>query len=302
MGIKHALKHNSMAVRGYKHLRKILTFISPTLNTKVTYYIAKGKRINLENPETFEEKILWLKLNMYADNALVTKCADKYQVRSYVKEDCGLGELLNELIGAWDSVDGIDWELLPNKFALKCNHGSGYNIICDDKRKLDIKNAKMKLNKWISTDQWKSYSELNYKNINKKIICEKYLETDQGFFPYDYKIYCFNGVPKAVLVMMDRGKETKGVFMSPEWDFISNISKYEQVTDLPDKPYSLDIMIKAAIKLSRPFPFVRVDFYQYHDRAIFGEMTFTPAGGLYVSQTDINGVSMGELLDLSKYI
>lgn len=90
--------------------------------------------------------------------------------------------------------------------------------------------------------------------------------------------------------------------MSPEWDFISYISKYKTADDIPEKPFSLDKMVETATILSKPFPFVRVDFYQYKDKAIFGEMTFTPAGGLYVSQTDIDGVSMGELLDISPEI
>ncbi len=174
---------NKIAQNMYKYLRKILTNISPTLNTKITYYIANKKFPNLKNPTTFEEKLMWLKLNMYNDNPLVTMCADKYRVREYVI-NCGYSEILNDLIGVWDFVDQIDWEILPNKFVLKCNHGSGYNLICTNKEQLNVEEAKKKINKWLKEDFWKLYAELNYKNIPKKIICEKYLDTEQGLFAF----------------------------------------------------------------------------------------------------------------------
>lgn len=283
-----------------KYIRTLLTTISPTLSTKILYKRSKGEKLNLKQPKTFSEKLLYLKLNTYYNNPLVTKCADKYMVREYIKEK-GFNELLNELIGVYDSVDQIKWKELPQKFVLKCNHGSGYNIICTDKNKLDIDYTKKQLKKWMSEDYWKFSAEVNYKFIKKKIICEKYLDTDIGFLPIDYKIYCFNGEPKAILVMFDRDSSPKGVFMSTNWEFISNVDKYGAIDELPEKPYSLETMISAARKLSEPFPFVRVDFYQYLNQAIFGEMTFTPAGGISPSETEIDEKSMGELLNIIGY-
>lgn len=295
-GFKRKLQKSELVVRGYRSFRILLTNISPTLNVKVTYLLAKGRRINLKAPSTLEEKILWLKLNTYRENELVTICCDKFEVRNYVKEN-GWENILIDLIGVYKSEEDIDWSKLPEKFVLKCNHGSGFNIICKDKNKLDIEKAKSQLNSWMKEEQWKSYAEMNYKNMEKRITCEKYIETKNGHLPTDYKIYCFNGVPKAVLVIADRDGETKGSFMSTDWELLSYTEKYK-ANDIPEKPLSLETMLNAAASLSKPFPFVRVDFYQGNDRAIFGEMTFTPAGGLYTSQTDIEGVTMGELLEI----
>jgi hypothetical protein len=297
INIRNNIKGNKFVQKGYKYFRIFLSTINPTLNTKVTYLIANGKRINLEKPQTFSEKLVWLKLNIYFNNPLVTQCADKYLVRNYVM-GCGYGELLNDLIGVWESVEDVEWSLLPEKFVLKCNHGSGYNIICTNKKNFDIEEAQRKLRSWMKQNYWKEYAEVNYKDIQKKIICEKYLDTNQGFLPYDYKFYCFNGKVQAVLVIMNRGGDTQGVFMSPEWKLISYVDKYIPSNIIPEKPSSLKTMIEASEKLSQPFPFVRVDFYDYNNRAIFGEMTFTPAGGLYISETKINGITMGDLLDL----
>lgn len=113
-----------------------------------------GRRLNLKNPKDFNEKLMWLKLNTYKNNNLVTLCADKYKVREYISER-GYSEILNEMIDSWDSVDDIKWEGLPNKFALKCNHGAGYNIICTDKEKLDINATIEVLKKWMKEDFWK---------------------------------------------------------------------------------------------------------------------------------------------------
>lgn len=280
-----------------KKLKIIITTISPSLSTRILYKRVKGVKLNLNNPKSFSEKLLFLKLNNYYNNPLVTKCADKFLVREYIKEK-GLSDLLNILIGSYDTVDQIDWESLPEEFVLKCNHGSGYNIICKNKSVMKETLVKEKLEEWMHEDYWKISAELNYKFIDKKIICEKYLDPEDGFLPIDYKIYCFNGKPKAVLVMMDREGSPKGVFMSTEWELISYIDKYGEVDRLPEKPYSLHEMLSAAEVLSEPFPFVRVDFYQYQNRAIFGEMTFTPAGGLSASETTIDGKSMGEILSI----
>lgn len=301
--IKKKIKQNGFIYNNLsktrKKLKMFLSVVSPNLSTKYLYWKQNKKRINLHQPETFSEKILWLKLNTYNDNSLVTKCADKYQVRNYVK-DYGFDFLLNDLINVWDSTKEIDWDGLPDKFVIKGNHGSGYNLICTDKKKLNIKKAEQEINNWINEDFWKINSELNYKNIEKKIICERYLNVNDGLLASDYKIYCFNGVPKTILFMKDRDKETEAIFMDTDWKFIAYANKYDRKNVIPSRPASLEIMLKAARALSEPFPFVRVDFYEENGKAIFGEMTFTPAAGINPSQTEINGESMGELLDISK--
>ncbi len=290
----------------YRTLRgklfRVATLISPKLNVYLTYWQKFRKLPNFKSPKTFQEKLLYLKLYNYIDNPRVIQCADKIRVREYVEEK-GYGYLLNDIIGIYDSVEEIPWEELPNQFALKWNFGATYNIICDDKSKINIEAAKAKLKKWGKTKYWLPYAEMQYAKCSKKMLCEKYLDTSQGFLPYDYKLYCFNGEVKAILFIMDRDQEKKGGFFTPDWEYIGLPgSEYKDFKELPEKPYSLDTMLECATVLSKEFPFVRVDFYQCGKRAIFGEMTFTPAAGLYVSQIDINGVSMGDMLNLESLV
>ena len=150
----------------------ISTIISPKLNTKMRYKAAFGKELNLDNPKTLNEKLLWLKLNNYSKDPLVIQCADKYRVREYIK-DCGCGDILNELYGVYDSADEIPWEDLPNKFVLKWNFGAGMNIVCTDKSQMRRDEVIRQMKKWGRNKYWLPYSEMQYKYIPQKIICER---------------------------------------------------------------------------------------------------------------------------------
>ena len=178
----------------FRNIMSLVSNFSPELTSRIYYRMKFKKKLELKNPKTFNEKLMYLKLNEYENNELIVKCADKYRVREYIK-DCGLENILNDLIGVYDNVDEIDFEKLPNSFVLKCNNAAGFNLICEDKSKLDIKKAKKKLKKWMKTDYWKYVAEMQYKNIEKKIVCEKFLESKDGRAIKDYKIYCFNGKP-----------------------------------------------------------------------------------------------------------
>ena len=288
-----------------KKTYKILSTISPTIASKIIYKIATKKKLNLKDPKLFNEKLMWLKLNLYKNNPLITECVDKYRVREYIKRS-GCTELLNELIGVYDTPDEIDFAKLPDKFVLKCNHGAGYNIICKDKSKLNIYDTKQTLKKWLKEDYWKTYAEINYKKVPKKIICEKFLENENQNDIEDYKVYCFNGVPQFVMVCVDRNsdKKTKYYFMNKNWEIMKiNPTGIKAPDDLKiEKPKCIDKMFEYAQILSKPFPFVRVDFYSVNDKAVFGELTFTPAGC-----TDINYVGdanqmLGDLIDLTEYM
>ena len=277
---------------------QVLTVFSPTLNSMVRYFAHNKRLPNLKNPQTFSEKLVYLKLKRYCKDPLVIRCADKLAVRGYVEEQ-GYGELLNRLIGVYNSVEQIPWDQLPNKFALKWNFGSTFNIICDNKGELDIESAKKQLNRWGRSKYWLRDGELQYKHCSKKLICEEYLDTDQGFLPYDYKLYCFHGEVKAILVMADREKEMKAGFFTPDWRYIGPADrKCLAFEELPSRPVSLGKMVECARTLSKAFPFVRVDFYQCGNKAVFGEMTFTPAAGVFMYQIDVDGLSMGEMLHI----
>ena len=176
-----------------------LSYVSPRLNTELLFLKKFGRRVNLKDPETLNEKLLKRKLEQYGTDPLVRQCADKYRVRDFVAER-GCGETLNRLIGVFDRVQDIDFDALPERFAIKWNFGCGYNLICRDKAALDIPAAKKQLEKWGREPFWAYYSELQYRNVPKKLIVEEYIGGDT--LPEDYKFYCFNGKARCVMLCM----------------------------------------------------------------------------------------------------
>ena len=274
-----------------------ITTISPKLNTQYCFFLFNRKFMNLDNPKTFAEKISWLKIHRYAKDPKVMRCADKFAVRDYVKEK-GYGYMLNDLIAVFDDVEQIDWSILPQSFVMKWNFGSGYNLICNSKDRLDFKEAKKKMQDWGQQKFWLLFSELQYKVAHRRILCERYLDTSTGSL-LDYKFYCFHGKVKAVLVIerVDENAE-KAVFMTPDWEVLSDVNYKYKESFIPSKPQSILEMIVAAEKFSEGFPFVRIDFYEWQEKPIFGEMTFTPAAGINPSETLIEGKQMGEYIVL----
>lgn len=283
--------------------RACLTTISPKLNVFVVYAVKKHKMIHWKRPQTFIEKILKLRVTNYNYNPLVKQCADKYAVRSYVTEN-GYGFLLNDLLAAYDSPEDIDWDELPDRFALKLNFACGYNIICQNKSQLDKAKAISQLKYWMKQKPWLGYAELQYKDVPLKILVERYLEGKDGCFPEDYKLYCFHGEPQAILYMSGRYSDhMKAGFFDIDWEYIGAPHTKKaygtfDANNLPPRPDSLPMMLKAARSLSKPFPFVRIDFYDLDGTAVLGEMTFSPAGGFDASEIDVHGVSMADMLNL----
>lgn len=274
---------NVKAIIG-RQFRMLLTDISPVLNTKYVYRRTFGEKLDLSNPVTLDEKIQWLKLHTYYKNQLVTECADKYKVREYV-ENCGCGEILNDLYGVYDSPDEINWSELPEKFVIKWNFGCGQNFICRNKNQYNEQVVKKMLWKWRKAHRtfYRERSEMQYKDIVPKLICEKLIETDNGDLPKDYKLYCFNGVADCALVCTDRlsAGHANYYFFDRNW----NLKRYNKMGlaapggfTLP-KPYNFEKLFDYAEVLSRPFPFVRADFYLEKGEVTFGELTFTPGGG-----------------------
>ena len=285
--------------------KRTLTRISPGLNTRVIYYTKFKKPINLKNPKTLDEKIQWLKLNTYLGNPLVNQCADKYRVREYV-DGRGCGEILNELYGVYDRVSDIPWDSLPNQFVIKWNFGCGENMIVLDKSKLDIESAKAKLERWYETRGvfYLTYSEMQYKGIPPKLVCEKLIETEDGELPVDYKLYCFNGKPHCVLVCLKRGKLSRGAeyyFFDKEWNLLRYNKRGMEVPEgftIP-KPAGIEKLFDYAERLSKPFPFVRSDFYLENGKVTFGELTFTPCGGFDVNRLPEIQVLFGNMVELN---
>ena len=258
----------------------ILVRFFPRYYNKSNYVKVKKKKIDLDNPVTFSEKIRWIMLHS-ENNKRLAYCADKYLVRKYV-EKRGLGHTLNELYAVYDNVDEIDINKLPEQFVLKCVHGSNYNVICKDKEKLNIQEAKEKLRKWQKIKFGYEHGEYFYNLIKPRIVCEKYLEDQNGEL-LDYKIHCFNGEPKLIQVDFDRFTDKKHTrnFYDINWDKL-NVSVLHPQNNIRvlEKPEKMDEMIQYAAKLAKGFPVVRVDFYLVDGAIYFGEMTFAHGCGL----------------------
>ena len=262
-------------------VRSALSIISPKLNNMVTYRIKFGKKLDLNNPQTLNEKLLWLKFNYYWNNRdLICLCADKYRVRKYIEEK-GFGYLLNSLIGVYEDVNDIIWDQLPQSFVIKSNVGFGHNIVVKDKKSLNINKTKKVLRRWLKDNyQYLNYYEIQYKDIKHYILIEKYIGDAKRGLPSDYKFYCMNGKCKTIMYCDDRiiGRRASYYFMDTKWNLLPYTEEalHNPTKEIP-KPQVLNNAIEIAESLSKDFPFVRVDLYLLDDKIYFGELTFTPA-------------------------
>ena len=268
------------------------------LNRK--YEAIFGKRLNLDNPQTFNEKLQWLKL--YDRNPEYTIMVDKYKVRDYIKEKIG-EEYLIPLIGVWDNPDDIDFDALPDKFVLKCNHNSGLGMcICKDKSKLNIENVKSELKKGLAQDYYLTGREWPYKNVPRKIIAEKYMtDTSDSSDFTDYKFFCFNGYVDCVMVCLERSSgDTKFYFFDSNWNLKRLNTRGKNAPDgfTISKPSQMDKMFEIAAKLSKGLPFVRIDLYQSSDHIYFGEITFFPDSGFDANLLPETDKYFGNLIHL----
>lgn len=247
---------------------------------KKMFRASLGRELDLVHPITFNEKLQWLKL--FDRKPEYTVMVDKYRVRDYIAKTIG-EEYLIPLLGVWDSPDDINFDALPNQFVLKCNHNSGLGMcICRDKSILDIEKVKRDLRAGLADDYYYFTREWPYKDVPRKIICEKYM-TDNGDQLSDYKVHNFNGIPKLILVCRDRFKNSGLTedFYSDQWEHL-DIRRPEHPNanyDIP-MPAELQEMLKLSRVLSKGISFVRTDFYTIQGKVYFGEITFFPASGM----------------------
>lgn len=264
--------------------------------SKLYFRIVMKKKLNLNDPKTFNEKLQWCKLYYLPQNPLVVQCADKYAVRSYIKKE-GYGDKLVPLLGSWDKAEDIDWDTLPDNFVLKCNHGCAYNIVCSDKSKLDKKATVRQLNAWLKEDFGAFNIELHYSQIKqKKIICEQFL----GETIFDYKFFCFNGEPKYIYVSNDLIHDRQAQIGFFYLDGVKMPLKRDDYTDIASVklPPFYGEMLAMAKKLCREFPFVRVDFFLANDTYYFAELTFTPSACMMPFNPEMYDAEWGEMLTL----
>ena len=286
----------------WKKMEQITHKIAPFMYDKIRYYRITGKKLNWNNPKNLSEKLLWL--NRYHCTPLKVQCADKCQMKKYIK-DCGLDEINVPLYGVWDNVKDIEWDKLPNQFVIKTNHGCGTNIICKDKTKIVLEDTIKKLDTWLKIDYAKYYNEQHYNFIKPCIFAEKYLPSLE-LYQTDYKIQVINGEPYCVLICANRDKNGHAQLYSYDlnWNRVVLLNGEEETLNRNfEKPQNFSKMIEYARILSKPFPYVRVDFYEVEGKLYIGELTFTPYGNIMTYYKDEVLEDMGNKLILpEKYL
>ncbi len=296
------LKENKLKRAVVSPFRGVVKGLSKKAYISYQYKYITHHKLNWKNPTRYTEKLQYLRYYVYPKIPLVSKCAGRVGVREYVKER-GFGDLLIKIYGVFDRFEDIDFDKLPNQFAMKCSHGCAMNFICRDKSKIDYEALKRQFNKWLKTNYGKKTVELHYSPIKPQIIIEELmLENDK--LPTEYKIHVFNGVAKNLYVVTSRGVDIRYNNYYIDWTpFDGSQFNGWKKTDYPlEKPKNFDQMVKIAEELGKEFPFVRVDLYNINGKIYFSELTFTPAKGTLILDDDKCDYEMGEWLDISKYI
>lgn len=267
--------------------RKNIIRIDDEIYLKMMYRIRLNKKLNLDNPKGFNEKLQWLKLHDRQEKYI--KMVDKYEVKKYISDIIGEKYII-PTIGIYENFDEINFDELPNKFVMKCTHDSGGIVICKDKTKFNIKTAKKKINKCLNTNYYYPGREWPYKNVKPRIIIEKYMEDEKYTQLNDYKFMCFDGNVKCCFVCSERDNKKDGLavtFFDLKWRKMPFIRHYRNSSIKIDKPKQFDLMVKLAERLSKSIPFVRVDFYEIDNKVYFGELTFYPGSGFEEFDPDI---------------
>ena len=260
--------------------RKKIIKLSDESYLKLMFKYRLGKKLDLNNPQTFNEKLQWLKLNDRKD--IYTTMVDKYEAKKYVASIIGEKYIIPTL-GVYNKFEDIDFDTLPNQFVMKCTHDSGGVVIVKDKSKLDLNRVRQKIKKNLKQNFYYYGREWPYKNVKPRIIIEKYMEDNIYHELRDYKVYCFNGKCDYLMLCFDRYKDkTKFIFFDRDWsikkEFTNDGIKYGDKLNIV-KPKTIDKMFEFASILSKGIPFVRVDFYEVNGKCYFGELTFYPSSG-----------------------
>lgn len=259
-----------------------------------------GYPLNVENPQTFCEKLQWLKL--YNRNPEYTKMVDKVEVKNYVAEIIGEKYIIPTL-GVWNHAEEIDFARLPNQFVLKCSHDSGSVIVCKNKSKLDIRATIKELRRSLKKNYYSIKREWPYKNVTPRIIAEEYLNPAPDVLDLpDYKWYCFNGEPKFCQVIQDRTTNETIDFFDTEWnhqDFVGLNPAAGPAAVPPACPGNLSTHLEIARELSKNIPFARIDLYETGSQTFFGEITFYPLSGMGIFNPKEYDKILGKMITLS---
>lgn len=307
--LRELSQQNTYVKSIYRKLNTIKTngmaFINDEVFAQIKYKENTGKTLNLNDPQYFNEKLWWLKINYRTP--LMTQCSDKVLVRDYISQ-IGLKSLLNDVQGVYDQFDEIPFEELRGKFFIKCNHVSGINTIYDsnNKSEFNFKSSSNYFNQALKMNYYYQSREWNYKNIKPKIIVEKFIESHSTLL--DYRFLCFHGEVK--LIFVDINTASKSGEHNPyakrnvyDRNFVlQDFSVGREGFDpkLVEKPEELSLMIQYAEKIAAPFTFCRVDLYNTRGEIKFGEITFYPGGATQQFSSREKELEVGGWINLNK--
>ena len=264
---------------------------------KLMYEYKLSRKLNLDNPTTFNEKIQWLKLHDRKD--IYTIMVDKYLAKDYVANLIGSNYIIPTL-GIYEKFDDIDFEKLPDQFVIKCTHDSGGLVIVKNKKCINKNNVKKKIERCMKHNYYYSGREWPYKNVKPKIIIEKYMEDKKTSELRDYKFFCFKGVPKFMFLATDRQiNDTKFNFYDLDFNLLPFTQGHPNDTRIIEKPQNFDKMIELAKVLSKDIPHVRVDFYEINGNIYFGELTFYHYSGFTKFNPNEWDEKLGKYIEIS---
>lgn len=294
--IKKALK-DPYKIIAYLNRTPVMKVIPDDLCVKCLYRSELGKKLDLNHPVGFNEKLQWLKLYDHKDE--YTLMVDKLSVKRYVADKIGEEHVI-PLLGVWERADDVDISQLPDQFVLKTNHDSKGIVICKDKDTFDLEGARAFLQKHLDYNFYYGGREWPYKNVKPRIIAEKYMEDLADGELRDYKFFCFNGVPKVLYISQNRffQEETVADFFDMDFQHLDIRMDHEMAETLPEKPKNFELMKELAEKLSAGIPQVRVDFYEADGRVYFGELTFFHCSGFAPFRPEKWDKVFGDWIDL----
>ena len=257
-------------------LNKFGSFLNDENFVKIHYWLSMGKKLNLKNPQTYNEKLNWIKL--YDHNPLYTVLVDKFEVKAWIANQIG-SQYIIPTIGVWNKAEDIDWESLPNQFVLKTTHGGCGDgvVVCKNKNDVDKSLIISKLSKSLKTNPYLRLREWPYKNVKPRIIAEVYLEDSSTRELRDYKFFCFNGEVKTMFVATERqkeGEEVKFDYFDANFNHLDLRQRHPMSETIIQKPSCFEQMKDLSSKLSKGLTAVRCDFYEVNGKVYFGELTF----------------------------
>jgi len=255
----------------------LLPWIDDEIFTKIQYLYKQRRWLNLDLPQTFNEKIQWLKLRHH--DPRLTNLVDKYAVRDFVHERIG-EEYLIPLVGVYEHADDIPFDQLPARFVIKATHGSGWTLLCFDRNHYDWEQAKKRIAHWLSSNFFRVGREWAYRDVPPRVVCEEMIDDGSGQPPPDYKIFCFHGEPRLIQVDLNRFSGHRRNLYDTQWNLLPTEFEYPVGDPELAAPPNLGKMLNVAKLLSASFPFVRVDLYSTPRGVYFGEMTFFPEKGV----------------------